>query len=142
MISKIETGPKKDRASNLKEPEKIASPSSRQEKMFRNMQTEITFNDKTFSNLKNNGEKVSPKMNEIGKSDVGNLSVVDDEIPILEWSNANPPSLTASPSMSILKRICQSMGDLRNAETENNTSLKVSYSYKPVILNYLIKLDK
>lgn len=27
------------------------------------------------------------------------------ELPILEWSNANPPSLTASPSASILKRM-------------------------------------
>ncbi|XP_043271304.1 telomere-associated protein RIF1 isoform X2 [Venturia canescens] len=104
----------------VREPEKMGSPSgSRQEKIFNNMKSAdyaASPPGKMFSNLKNNGEKISPKMEKslaesqengtAGKEDGINISLASEreELPILEWSSANPPSLTASPSVSILKR--------------------------------------
>lgn len=96
----------------IKDTERIGSPGgSRQDKIFKNMRSSEIFNSpsasKLFCNLKNDGEKVSPKMDKAITDDVEELrpeSPVDEnDLPMLEWSSANPPSLTASPSMSILK---------------------------------------
>lgn len=109
------------RTSMFKEIDKISGPSgSRQEKIFNNMRsvdhcTSVSTN--AFTTLKNDGEKLSPKLNKtmlnclsmdgsVNKENEGNLSPLreKEDLPILEWSSANPPSLTASPSISILKR--------------------------------------
>lgn len=110
---------KKERPLILKEPDKIGSPSgSRQEKIFNNMKNrDLTSSppSKLFNNLKNDGEKISPReknySRELNNSEGTELKDSDcstsferEPLPMLEWSNANPPSLTASPSSSILKR--------------------------------------
>lgn len=105
----------------VKEIDKIGGPSgSRQEKIFSNMRStdySVSSSTHTFTTLKNDGEKLSFKLNK-GVSDcLSTESSIDkeierntsptrekDDLPILEWSSANPPSLTASPSASILKR--------------------------------------
>lgn len=106
----------------VKEVDKIGGgPSgSRQEKIFSNMRStdySVVSSTHTFTTLKNDGEKLSFKLNKdvpdclsteslIDKENERNTSPIreKDDLPILEWSSANPPSLTASPSASILKR--------------------------------------
>ena len=98
---------------------------SRREKMFSNMNKQPIERCSSpaltsFGNLKNDGERISPKLDkslhdkdfeasstatENGSADDSPNSKSKKELPILEWSNANPPSLTASPSASILKRL-------------------------------------
>lgn len=114
------------KVSVVKEIDKIGGPSgSRQEKIFSNMRSAATSMDyyasssmNTFATLKNDGEKLSFRLDKIGAFDYAPMETsVDkenegiaspmrerDNLPILEWSSANPPSLTASPSASILKR--------------------------------------
>ncbi|XP_066584023.1 telomere-associated protein RIF1-like isoform X2 [Prorops nasuta] len=109
---------KKDKM--YKETDRISSPcGSRQEKIFNNMKSvDYALSPvKTFCNLKNDGEKISPRSEkfEAGGSiqqicldseneDNSLLPKEKDELPLLEWSASNPPSLNASPSASILKR--------------------------------------
>ncbi|XP_024886472.1 telomere-associated protein RIF1-like isoform X2 [Temnothorax curvispinosus] len=105
----------------VKEMDKIGGPSgSRQEKIFSNMRStdySASSSSNTFTTLKNDGEKLSFKLNKGASDCLLTESSVDkenersvspprekDDLPILEWSSANPPSLTASPSASILKR--------------------------------------
>ncbi|XP_071567405.1 uncharacterized protein [Temnothorax nylanderi] len=106
----------------VKEMDKIGGPSgSRQEKIFSNMRSTdysaSSSSNTTFATLKNDGEKLSFKLNKGASDCLLTESSVDkenersvspprekDDLPILEWSSANPPSLTASPSASILKR--------------------------------------
>ncbi|XP_044004006.1 telomere-associated protein RIF1 [Aphidius gifuensis] len=140
---------KKDRHVNLNTPDKINSPSgSRQEKIFNNMKiSEIknTGSSILFSNLKNNGEKISPKLERTYKindneyKDKGiddNTSMQNNELEILEWSSANPPSLTASPSVSILKRQVSLIESSSSTTTDNDTSFngkkRVSFADPPV----------
>lgn len=134
---------KKERLIVLKEPERLGSPSgSRQEKIFNKMRTTFDNGEAApqnvqshFGNLKNDGEKSSLVKNtekernvtedrttniQIDKprekTDDDNASVPNQDrelLPMLEWSSANPPSLTASPSASILKR-------QRQFQTEND----------------------
>ncbi|XP_015438748.1 PREDICTED: telomere-associated protein RIF1-like [Dufourea novaeangliae] len=114
---------KKERGSTFKEADKVtATCSSRQEKIFNNMRSSDYCSSppiKLFSNLKNDGEKFVSKVDKSVDSvsiqtDIQSEKVMEetsiemDELPILEWSSANPPSLTASPSCSILKRQRQS----------------------------------
>lgn len=104
----------------IKEIDKIGGPSgSRQEKIFSNMKSAdyCASSSHAFTTLKNDGEKLSFKLDK-NTSDYlsmeasgdkenegsGLSSCEKDDLPILEWSSANPPSLTASPSASILKR--------------------------------------
>ncbi|KAJ8683442.1 hypothetical protein QAD02_019234 [Eretmocerus hayati] len=119
---------------SLKETDReIPSPrGGRQEKIFNNMNNlkQVSTPDRCaspsmamFANLKNDGEKISPKLDkhdiEIESNDFEREISCDDspstrsrrELPILEWSNANPPSLTVSPSASILKRLQESDSD-------------------------------
>ncbi|XP_076381811.1 uncharacterized protein LOC117222982 isoform X2 [Megalopta genalis] len=113
--TEIETAKKADKVT--------ATCSSRQEKIFNNMKSSDFCPSppiKLFSNLKNDGEKVFSKIDKIEDSvsvqtDAQVEKVIEEsstemeELPILEWSSANPPSLTASPSVSILKRQRQSL---------------------------------
>lgn len=109
------------KALTIKEIDKIGGPSgSRQEKIFSNMRSAdycVSPSLHAFTTLKNDGEKLSFKLDRstsdylsmetsVDKENEGNaLSLCEkDDLPILEWSSANPPSLTASPSASILKR--------------------------------------
>ena len=109
----------KKEQSMLKEVDKItATCSSRQEKIFSNMRSTDYCSSppiKLFSNLKNDGEKIFSRTDKlVDSTSVHTETQTDkmdeeilfetDELPILEWSSANPPSLTASPSASILKR--------------------------------------
>lgn len=105
----------------IKEIDKIGGPSgSRQEKIFSNMRStdySASSSAHTFTTLKNDGEKLSFKLNKDASDCLTTENLIDKEsdrnaspshekgdLPILEWSSANPPSLTASPSASILKR--------------------------------------
>lgn len=105
----------------IKEIDKISGPSgSRQEKIFSNMRSAdycASPSMQAFTTLKNDGEKLSFKLDKnisdyssmeisVDKENEGgaSFSCEKDDLPILEWSSANPPSLTASPSASILKR--------------------------------------
>lgn len=145
---------KKDRHVNLNTPDKMNSPSgSRQEKIFNNMKiSEIknTGSSVLFSNLKNNGEKISPKLertykikdDEYKDKDIDdNISMQNNELDILEWSSANPPSLTASPSASILKR---QTSLAESTTTDNDVSFnakkRVSFADPPVSkqMSYLV----
>lgn len=130
-----ETPGKKERGFILKEVDKITC-SSRQEKIFNNMKSADYCSSppiKLFCNLKNDGEKSFPRpeksMEFISiqpdtQAEKGeDTSVETDELPILEWSSANPPSLTASPSVSILKRNRQSLPE---SDPECTTPNKVS----------------
>ncbi|XP_023247300.1 telomere-associated protein RIF1 [Copidosoma floridanum] len=146
---------KKDK-SIAKETERVSSPlNSRQSKMFSNMNN---FNNlkaperssspsmAMFCNLKNDGERISPKLEkhlQAGDNDIINTqkelfsqndtsdssedSPKKKELPILEWSNANPPSLTASPSASILKRMQEC-----ELETPGSKKKRVSFADPPV----------
>ncbi|XP_012282506.1 telomere-associated protein RIF1 [Orussus abietinus] len=133
-----------------KEPEKFGNPSgSRQEKIFNNMKiTEFCASSlpKPFVNLKNDGEKVSPKMEKASsglesmdvdseiKIDQEETSIRDDDddLPMLEWSSTNPPSLTASPSTSILKRGRQAAQDQQDNEITPGKKKRVSFADPPV----------
>ncbi|XP_011877045.1 PREDICTED: telomere-associated protein RIF1-like isoform X2 [Vollenhovia emeryi] len=109
------------KTSMVKEIDKIGGPSgSRQEKIFSNMRSTdyaASSSAHTFTTLKNDGEKLSFRFNKSAPDCATTDSSIDKEndknasplrerndLPILEWSSANPPSLTASPSVSILKR--------------------------------------
>ncbi|KAK0174305.1 hypothetical protein PV327_010970 [Microctonus hyperodae] len=136
---------KKERTSILKEPDRIGSPSgSRQEKIFKNMKSNdcVSSPPKRFSKLKNDGEKISPKFEKTmsqkctktskkGNDTEGCMLDEKDELPILEWSNSNPPSLTASPSISILKRQRQTVLDADNDVTPSKRK-RVSFADPPV----------
>ncbi|XP_043494330.1 telomere-associated protein RIF1-like isoform X2 [Polistes fuscatus] len=133
---------KKDKTAIFKDNDKIVGPcSSRQEKIFNNMKSgEYTIPSSSpvplFCTLKNNGEKISPNVdksipdymlisldnvNEEGNDGSLSPSQRKSELPMLEWSNANPPSLTASPSASILKR---NRLNLTESDLENTTPSK------------------
>ncbi|XP_076293103.1 uncharacterized protein LOC143215143 [Lasioglossum baleicum] len=139
-----ETG-KKEKTPTLKEPDKVtATCSSRQEKIFSNMRSSDYCPSppiKLFSNLKNDGEKFFSKIDKPvdsapAKIDVQvekvneETSTETEELQILEWSSANPPSLTASPSVSILKRQRQSIPE-PDPETPNKRK-RVSFADPPV----------
>lgn len=135
---------KKERGYALKEVDKVAaSCSSRQEKIFNNMRSSDYCSSppiKLFSNLKNDGEKVFLKTDKLVdctsvETDAEAEKVTDetslemDELPMLEWSSANPPSLTASPSASILKRYRHSIPE---PDPESTTPNKVLHNFKYV----------
>ncbi|XP_076656705.1 uncharacterized protein LOC143361301 [Halictus rubicundus] len=141
-----ETG-KKEKNPTLKEPDKVtATCSSRQEKIFNNMRSSDycpSPSMKLFSNLKNDGEKIFSKVDksvdsvsiqtdvQVEKVNEG-TSTETEELPILEWSSANPPSLTASPSVSILKRQRQSIPEPDPECTTPNKRKRVSFADPPV----------
>lgn len=141
---------KKEQAPMLKEVDKItATCSSRQEKIFNNMRSTDYCSSppiKLFSNLKNDGEKVFTKADksvdcisaqtDAQTDKIGEETMLQvDELPILEWSSANPPSLTASPSASILKRQRQYIPE---PDPEAVTPSKVIF-FKCITTGYLIK---
>ncbi|KAG8034172.1 hypothetical protein G9C98_001256 [Cotesia typhae] len=119
---------KKERAKDLGSP-----GGSRQRKIFSNMKTgDYTSSPPTklFSNLKNDGEKISPKMEkvkDIGKTDhdYTELKETQIDLPMLEWSSANPPSLTASPSAGILKRRAVSALNHATLNSTSNSNVNV-----------------
>ncbi|XP_011698033.1 PREDICTED: telomere-associated protein RIF1 isoform X2 [Wasmannia auropunctata] len=133
----------------IKEIDKLGGPSgSRQEKIFSNMRsTDYSASSSTsaFTTLKNEGEKLSFKLNK-GASDYSSTeSSVDKEnersaspsrekedLPILEWSSANPPSLTASPSASILKRHRSSLPEPDLDISTTPKRKRVSFADPPV----------
>nr|XP_031848183.1 telomere-associated protein RIF1 [Nomia melanderi] len=137
---------KKEKGSAFKDVEKVtATCSSRQEKIFNNMRTSDYGplpSIKSFSNLKNDGEKVflktdkmdlAPVQADVQVEKVNEESVNEtEELPILEWSSANPPSLTASPSVSILKRQRQSLPEPDPECTTPNKRKRVSFADPPV----------
>lgn len=129
--------PKKDKPA-VKEHDRVSSPGgSRQVKMFNNMNNNSVPQRCSspsmatmgkFKNLNNDGEKVSPKLDKHEASEKESSQSSGEEspnskcrreLPLLEWSNANPVSLTASPSASILKRMQQEMD---TPETPNRVS--------------------
>ncbi|XP_012137568.1 uncharacterized protein LOC100880674 isoform X2 [Megachile rotundata] len=127
----------------LKDVDKVTC-SSRQEKIFNNMKSSDYCPSppiKLFSNLKNDGEKIFPKADKSteyisihtdAQAEKGEETTVEmDELPILEWSSANPPSLTASPSVSILKRR-QSMPEPDPESTTPSKRKRVSFADPPV----------
>ncbi|KYN04288.1 Telomere-associated protein RIF1 [Cyphomyrmex costatus] len=138
----------------IKEIDKIGGPSgSRQEKIFSNMRStdySASLSTHTFTTLKNDGEKLSFKLNapdclsteNLGdKENERNVSLLreKEDLPILEWSSANPPSLTASPSASILKRNRSSLPDSKSGqESDSDISTfklqrkRVSFADPPV----------
>ncbi|XP_076381807.1 uncharacterized protein LOC117222982 isoform X1 [Megalopta genalis] len=136
--TEIETAKKADKVT--------ATCSSRQEKIFNNMKSSDFCPSppiKLFSNLKNDGEKVFSKIDKIEDSvsvqtDAQVEKVIEEsstemeELPILEWSSANPPSLTASPSVSILKRQRQSLPEPDPECTTPNKRKRVSFADPPV----------
>lgn len=131
----------------VKEIDKIGGPSgSRQEKMFSNMRSvDYSPSRHTFTTLKNDGEKLSYKLEKIMSDSLSSIETsVDKEtekrvsppheksdLPILEWSSANPPSLTASPSASILKRQRSNASELDSDSTPNKRK-RVSFADPPV----------
>ncbi|XP_011307690.1 telomere-associated protein RIF1 [Fopius arisanus] len=107
----------KTRPAMLRQTDRVSSPTgSRQEKIFNNMKGNELPAQSLFNTLRNDGEKISPKKDkavELTPTDhdyaepkiINNTTIGSErELPMLEWSSANPPSLTASPSFSILKR--------------------------------------
>ncbi|XP_076177307.1 uncharacterized protein LOC143151700 isoform X2 [Ptiloglossa arizonensis] len=137
---------RKERGPSFKEVDKVASCSSRQEKIFSNMRSSdycLSPPIKLFSNLKNDGEKIFSKVDK--SVDCESIEIDDqvenisdetllemEELPILEWSSANPPSLTASPSVSILKRYRQSGPEPDPESTTPNKRKRVSFADPPV----------
>lgn len=131
----------------VKEIDKIGGPSgSRQEKIFSNMRSAdycVSPSLQAFTTLKNDGEKLSFKMDKntsncslmeisVDKENEGNasFSCEKDDLPILEWSSANPPSLTASPSVSILKRQRSSVPEPElDSSTPNKVFLQFNLYY-------------
>ncbi|KYN11345.1 Telomere-associated protein RIF1 [Trachymyrmex cornetzi] len=146
--------PTNKKTSVIKEIDKIGGPSgSRQEKIFSNMRsTDYSASSSTymFTTLKNDGEKLSFKLNasdslstesSADKENERNVSLLHEkeDLPILEWSSANPPSLTASPSASILKRNRPSLPDFKSGhESDSDISTsklqrkRVSFADPPV----------
>ncbi|KAG5333581.1 RIF1 protein, partial [Acromyrmex heyeri] len=140
------------KTSVIKEIDKIGGPSgSRQEKIFSNMRStdySASSSTHTFTTLKNDGEKLSFKLNasdslstesSADKENERNVSLLHEkeDLPILEWSSANPPSLTASPSASILKRNRSSLPDFKSGhESDSDISTskrkRVSFADPPV----------
>ncbi|XP_035740331.1 telomere-associated protein RIF1-like isoform X1 [Vespa mandarinia] len=142
---------KKDKIMIFKDNDKIGGPcSSRQEKIFNNMKSGEYISSspiKSFSNLKNDGEKLSSNVektipdymlisleNTVEKGNDGSLSPSQEktELPMLEWSSANPPSLTASPSASILKRHRMALTECDLETTASNKRKRVSFADPPV----------
>ncbi|KAK1129475.1 hypothetical protein K0M31_019201 [Melipona bicolor] len=137
---------KKEQGSTLKEIDKItATCSSRQEKIFSNMRSTDYCSSppiKLFSNLKNDGEKIFSRVNKSDCTSVHIETQTDkmdeeilfetDELPILEWSSANPPSLTASPSASILKRQRQYIPEPDPESVTPSKRKRVSFADPPV----------
>ncbi|XP_020722031.1 telomere-associated protein RIF1 isoform X2 [Bombus terrestris] len=138
---------KKEQAPMLKEVDKItATCSSRQEKIFNNMRSTDYCSSppiKLFSNLKNDGEKVFTKADksvdcisaqtDAQTDKIGEETMLQaDELPILEWSSANPPSLTASPSASILKRQRQYIPEPDPESVTPSKRKRVSFADPPV----------
>ncbi|XP_068983726.1 telomere-associated protein RIF1-like isoform X1 [Bombus flavifrons] len=138
---------KKEQAPMLKEVDKItATCSSRQEKIFNNMRSTDYCSSppiKLFSNLKNDGEKVFTKADksvdcisaqtDAQTDKIGEETMLQaDELPILEWSSANPPSLTASPSASILKRQRQYIPEPDPEAVTPSKRKRVSFADPPV----------
>ncbi|XP_060828353.1 telomere-associated protein RIF1-like isoform X2 [Bombus pascuorum] len=138
---------KKEQATMLKEVDKItATCSSRQEKIFNNMRSTDYCSSppiKLFSNLKNDGEKVFTKADksvdcisaqtDAQTDKIGEETMLQaDELPILEWSSANPPSLTASPSASILKRQRQYIPEPDPESVTPSKRKRVSFADPPV----------
>ncbi|KOX79489.1 Telomere-associated protein RIF1 [Melipona quadrifasciata] len=137
---------KKEQGSMLKEIDKItATCSSRQEKIFSNMRSTDYCSSppiKLFSNLKNDGEKIFSRVNKSDCTSVHTETQADkmdeeilfetDELPILEWSSANPPSLTASPSASILKRQRQYIPEPDPESVTPSKRKRVSFADPPV----------
>lgn len=135
------------KVSTVKELDKIGGPSgSRQEKIFNNMRSSdycLSPSTYMFTNLKNDGEKLSSKLDKSMSDSVSTDSSVDkqneentsllcekDDLPILEWSSANPPSLTASPSASILKRHRSIVPEVDPDSVTPNKVIRVSrYEY-------------
>ncbi|EFN87937.1 Telomere-associated protein RIF1 [Harpegnathos saltator] len=137
------------KVSTVKETDKIGGPSgSRQEKIFNNMRSNdycVSSSTYMFTNLKNDGEKLSSKMDKNTSDSVSTNSSVDksneentsllcekDDLPILEWSSANPPSLTASPSASILKRYRSTVSEQDSDQITPNKRKRVSFADPPV----------
>ncbi|XP_072767037.1 uncharacterized protein [Anoplolepis gracilipes] len=138
------------KTSATKDIDKIGGPSgSRQEKIFSNMKSAdycLSPSIHAFTTLKNDGEKLSFKLdknisdclsmeNSVDKESEGNASSLyeKDDLPILEWSSANPPSLTASPSASILKRQRSNVSELElDSSTTPNKRKRVSFADPPV----------
>ncbi|KAL6423859.1 hypothetical protein ACFW04_010356 [Cataglyphis niger] len=133
----------------IKEIDKIGGPSgSRQEKIFSNMRSAdycASPSTHTFTTLRNDGEKLSFKLDKntsdylsteilIDKENEGNASssYEKDNLPILEWSSANPPSLTASPSASILKRQRSNVLEPDLDSSTLNKRKRVSFADPPV----------
>ncbi|CAD1476498.1 unnamed protein product, partial [Heterotrigona itama] len=138
---------KKEQGSTLKEVDKItATCSSRQEKIFSNMRSTDYCSSppiKLFSNLKNDGEKIFSRADKsVDCTSVHTETQTDkideeilfetDELPILEWSSANPPSLTASPSASILKRQRQYIPEPDPESVTPSKRKRVSFADPPV----------
>ncbi|XP_017755481.1 PREDICTED: telomere-associated protein RIF1-like [Eufriesea mexicana] len=137
---------KKEQGSVSKEVDKVTACSSRQEKIFSNMRSTDYCSSppiKLFSNLKNDGEKIFSKtdksVNCLSIQTDAQIDKIDeeamlegDELPILEWSSANPPSLTASPSASILKRQRQSIPEPDPESITPNKRKRVSFADPPV----------
>ncbi|KAL6261612.1 hypothetical protein P5V15_006699 [Pogonomyrmex californicus] len=136
------------KTSMIKEIDKIGGPSgSRQEKIFSNMRSTdycVSSSTHTFTTLKNDGEKLSFKSDRntsdylsmeksIDKENERNISPSHekDNLPILEWSSANPPSLTASPSASILKRHRSNILE-SDLDTSTPKRKRVSFADPPV----------
>lgn len=131
---------KKEQGSVSKEVDKVTACSSRQEKIFSNMRSADYCSSppiKLFSNLKNDGEKIFSKTDksvdyipiqtDTQVDKIGEEAMLEgDELPILEWSSANPPSLTASPSASILKRQRQSIPEPDPESTTPNKVISLS----------------
>ncbi|XP_034952026.1 telomere-associated protein RIF1 [Chelonus insularis] len=140
-------GMKKETLGLFKDSERMSSPiGHRQEKIFNNMKAGNCSSPppKLFCNLKNDGEKISPKMEKSAKKinklyDHDYTEMKEDssisfekELPILEWSSANPPSLTASPSSSILKKQRQALLDPDIDTTPTHKRKRVSFADPPV----------
>ncbi|XP_017876374.1 telomere-associated protein RIF1-like [Ceratina calcarata] len=137
---------KKEQATTLKETDKVTTAcSSRQEKIFSNMRSADYCSSpsmKLFSSLKNDGEKFFSKDKSIDCIPLQTEAQIDKssdetsaeavELPILEWSSANPPSLTASPSASILKRQRQSFPEPDPESTTPSKRKRVSFADPPV----------
>ncbi|CAK9821322.1 Telomere-associated protein RIF1 [Anthophora retusa] len=138
---------KKEQGSTSKDIDKVtATCSSRQEKIFNNMRSVDYCSSppiKLFSNLKNDGEKVFSKIDksvdcvslqtDAQTDKVGEEVLLEtEELPILGWSSANPPSLTASPTASILKRQRQSIPEPDPESTTPNKRKRVSFADPPV----------
>ncbi|KAF7396001.1 hypothetical protein HZH68_010051 [Vespula germanica] len=142
---------KKDKITIFKDNDKIGGPcSSRQEKIFNNMKSGEYISSspvKSFCNLKNDGEKLSSNIDKtipdymlisledtVEKGNDGSLSPSQEktELPMLEWSSANPPSLTASPSASILKRHRLAITECDLETTASNKRKRVSFADPPV----------